>query len=119
MLYVCSSLEKYIEFKSRLDSSYIDLSKVPSEQLANESDSIFDHHSKCSIFIGYLEPGWMLEPAHQTRMRRLIRKFDVYMVCFFPESIPFSWKNEIDIFYTEAPLNRNGNPNTVNNGSSI
>lgn len=97
----------------------IDLSKVPSVDLANECDSITNHHGNCSVFLGYLEPGWMIEPAHQTRIRKLIRKFDVGIVLHYPESLPYSWKNEIDTFYTTVPLNQNGNSNSIHDGSSL
>lgn len=105
------------EFKAK--ESFIDLSRIPSTQLVNECESVVDHHSKAAVFLGYLEPGWMLEPSHQTRIRKLIRKFDVAFVCAFTESIPHSWKNEIDTFYTQAPVNQNGNSNSVNDGSPI
>lgn len=118
MLYVCSSLKKYQEFRDNFHKT-LDLSKIPSDQLANECDSITGHHTKCSVFLGYLEPGWMLEPSQQTRIRKLFRKFDVAMVCRFPESLPYSWKNEIHTFYTETPLNRNGNSNSLNDGGSV
>jgi len=94
----------------------IDLSKVPSENLANECDSITNHHTDCSVFMGYLEPGWMIEPTHQTRIRKLIRKFDVGLVCYFPESLPFSWKTDIHTFYT---VNPNGGSDSINNGGSV
>ena len=116
MLYVSSDISNYLKFRSQIEGDFIDLSKIPSSELANECDSIVDHHSKCSVFLGYLESGWMLEPSHQTRIRKLIRKFDVYLVSYFPESLPFSWKNEIDVFYT---VNQYGNSNSVNNGSSL
>jgi hypothetical protein len=119
MLWICSSLKKYSEFREtfyKTHDTVIDLSKVPSSELANESDSITSHHSKCSVFIGYLEPGWMLDSTHQTRMRKLFRKFDVAMVCYFPESLPYSWKTEINTFYTETV---NGNSNSINDGSTV
>ena len=122
MLYVCSSLKKYYEFSELFHKTHdkiINLSKLPSSELANECDSIVSHHKECSVFLGYLESGWMIEPSHQTRIRKLIRKFDVAMVCYYPESIPFSWKNEIHTFYTDQALNRNGNSNSLNNGGSI
>jgi hypothetical protein len=87
---------------------FLDLSKVPSNVLVNEVDSIMTHHTNCCIFLGYLEPGFMLEPTHQTRIRKLFRKFPVAMTTHFVESIPFSWKNEIDIYYTQEELNKNG-----------
>lgn len=118
MLYVCSSIKKYHEFRDSFTKTH-DLSKVPSTQLANECEAIVSHHFKGSVFLGYLEAGWMLSLPDQTRMRKLIRKFDVYMVCYFPESIPYSWKNEINTFYTERCLNQNGNSNSINDGSSL
>jgi hypothetical protein len=61
----------------------------------------------------------MLELTHQTRIRKLFRKFPVALVSNFVESIPFSWKNEIDTFYTHLPVNKNGNTDSLNNGSSV
>jgi hypothetical protein len=84
------------------DAQFLDLSKVPSFQLADEAESILNHHKSCCVFLGYLEPGWMLEPTHQTRIRKLFRKFPVAVVTHFTDSLPFSWKNEIDTFYTES-----------------
>lgn len=118
MLYICSSIKKYQEFKNLCSKTH-DLSKIPSSQLVIECESIVDHHSSACIFLGYLEPGWMLSSTDQTRIRKLIRKFDVYMVSYFPESIPHSWKNEIHTFYTQAPLNQNGNSNSINDGGSV
>lgn len=118
MLYVSSSLKKYSEFRDTFHKT-LDLSRVASDKLADECDAILNHHTSASIFLGYLEPGWMLSPTDQTRIRKLFRKFDVGMVCFYPESLPYSWKNEIHTFYTEKPLNRNGNSNSVDNGGSL
>ena len=97
----------------------INLSKVPSADLANECDSITNHHTDCAVFLGYLEPGWMIEPSHQTRIRKLIRKFPVGIVLHFPESLPYSWKNEIDTFYIDDTVNQNGNSNSIDNGSPL
>jgi len=122
MLWLCSAVTKYAKFREQFQEAHpttIDLSKIPSASLADECDSVTNHHTKCAVFLGYLEPGWMIEPSHQTRIRRLIRKFDVGLVSHFPESIPHSWKNEIDIFYTDRPLNQNGNSSSVHDGSSI
>ena len=99
--------------------TFLDLSRVQSSQLANEVDSVVAHHTNCCVFLGYLEPGWMLDLTHQTRIRKLFRKFPVAMITNFVESIPFSWKNEIDTFYTDNPLNKNGIANSIDNGSSV
>lgn len=124
MLYISSVLSKYSDFKKQFqeehkDIPFLDLSRIPSATLADECGSVVSHHSKCSVFLGYLEPGWMIEPTHQTRIRKLFRKFDVAIVTFFPESLPFSWKNEINTFYTDNPLNQNGNSNSIDNGGAI
>lgn len=124
MLYVSSNIQKYHEFREILRTThdtlkFLDLSKVASNCLVNEVDSIMAHHNNCFIFLGYLDPGWMLESTHQTRIRKLFRKFPVAFVTNFVESIPFSWKNEIHTFYTEHILNKNGDSNSFNNGCSI
>jgi len=124
MLFVSSNIQKYHEFreifrKNHDTVQFLDLSRIQSLRLIDEVDAIVNHHTNCCIFLGYLEPGWMLELTHQTRIRKLFRKFPVAFVSNFVESIPFSWKNEIDTFYTDIPLNKNGNANSLNNGSSI
>ena len=82
------------------ESTWIDISKLSSSELIEQSESILSHHTNACIFLGYLEPGWMLELTHQTLMRNLFRKFPVGFVCKFVESIPFSWKNEIEVLYS-------------------
>ena len=124
MLFVSSNIQKYQEFreifrKTHDGIQFLDLSKIQSLKLVDEVDAIVSHHTTCCIFLGYLEPGWMLDLTHQTRMRSLFRKFPVAFVTNFVESIPFSWKNEIDTFYTDSPVNKNGNTNSLNNGSSV
>jgi hypothetical protein len=124
MLFVLSDIQKYQEFreifrKTHDGKQFLDLSKIQSSHLVDEIDAIVNHHTNCCIFLGYLEPGWMLDLTHQTRIRKLFRKFSVAFVSNFVESIPFSWKNEIDTFYTDLPVNKNGNTNSLNNGSSV
>ena len=123
MLFVSSNLEAYKVFRERFQAEhsaqFLDLSKVPCSQLADESESILNHHKSCCVFLGYIEPGWMLEPTHQTRLRKLFRKFPVAFVCQFTDSLPFSWKNEIDTFYTGTNRNKHGNANSFNDGSPV
>jgi len=124
MLFVSSNIQKYHEFRELFHKThhglqFLDLSRIASNHLVYEVDSIVSHHSNCCIFLGYLEPGWMLDLTHQTRIRKLFRKFPVAFITNFVESIPFSWKNEIDTFYTQFPVNKNGKPNSLNNGSSL
>jgi len=124
MLFVSSNIQKYNEFreifrKNNDGIQFLDLSKIQLSHLADEVYSIVSHHINCCVFLGYLEPGWMLELTHQTRIRKLFRKFSVAFISNFVESIPFSWKNEIDTFYTDISVNKNGNTNSLNNGSSV
>ena len=95
----------------------IDLSKIPSNELADECDKIYTHHKECKIFFGFLEPGFMLDPKHAARIRKCIRKFECNLICFHLESIPFSWKNEIDNVYSKDL--KNGSTKIVNNGSAL
>lgn len=126
MLYICTNLlqfQEFVIFFKQTRGMFLDLSKVPPSNLAMESISIANHHSDCCVFLGYLEPGWMLEPAHQVQMRKLIRKFPVAMVTKYVDSIPFSWKNETHSIYTEVPLNHHscedGATKVVNDGRSV
>ena len=122
MLYVCTNLLQFQEFVlyfKQTHGTFLDLSKVPASKLAEEGGSIVNHHSECAVFLGYLEPGWMLESGHQVQLRKLIRKFPVAMVTKFVDSIPFSWKNETHSIYTVVPLNHNGSTQAVNDGSSV
>lgn len=124
MLIVCADILKFHNFLDGFQKSYeslrcIDLSKTPLQLLAEECDSIVNHHKDCCVFLGYLEPGWMLEPTHQTRLRKLFRKFPVGLVLQYSESLPYSWKNEIDTVYTYNDLKKHGESNSVDNGSSV
>ena len=106
MLFVCSSVSKFTEFKESFKkdhetAQWVDISSVPADDLMEQCDAILSHHANPCVFLGYLEPGWMLDPPHQTRMRTLFRKFPVGIVCEFKTSIPFSWKNETQMIYTD------------------
>ena len=114
MLFVYFFLKDFSEIRKHID---IDLSTLSSELLADECDRIIDHHSDKKIFLGYLEPGWMLDPKHDARIRRLIRKFDVYLVSLFPESLSFSWKNEIKLVYLNCK--KDGCSKTIHDGDSL
>lgn len=99
------------------DMCTIDFSKIPSDQLADECEKIIQHHRTCILFLGYLDVGWMLDPKHEARIRRVIRKFETHVVSFHLESIPHSWKNEIDTVYVQEV--KNGHAEVIDNGSTI
>jgi hypothetical protein len=93
------------------------LSKIPSHELADVCDNIIQHHPSAIIFLGYLDVGWMLDTKHEARIRNVIRKFEVHLVTCHLESIPYSWKNEIDTLYIEVP--KDGRPKAINNGCTM
>jgi hypothetical protein len=123
MLWISTNIQKVNEFREHFrkthDTTFLDLSKLPSKDLAIECDSIVSHHKECAVFLGYVEPGWMLELSHQTRIRKLFRKFPVAILSFFLESVPFSWKTETDIIYVKDTNLKNGTANSIDDGSSI
>jgi hypothetical protein len=122
MLYILTNIlqfQEFLDYFKQTHGTFLDLSKVPTSKLSEESMSIVNHHSDCAVFLGYLEPGWMLESAHQVQLRKLIRKFPVAMISKFVDSIPFSWKNETHSVYTQVPLNDNGPAKAVNDGRSV
>jgi len=124
MLYISTDLTQMKTFAEKWrsmfpDMIFLDLSKQPSSSLAAESISIVSHQSNCCVYLGYLEPGWMLESNHQVILRKLIRKFPVAITCFYMDSVPFSWKNETETIYTAKALNSNGKTSLVDDGGSI
>lgn len=124
MLHVCMNISNFQTFLESFQKRFetlrcIDLSKTPTQLLADECDSIVNHHKECCVFLGYIETGWMLEPTHQTRLRKMIRKFPVGLVLQYPESLTYSWKNEIDIIYTENGLKKYGESNIIHHGSTL
>lgn len=124
MIYLCDSIQQYKWFAEHFRSLYknfecIDLSKIHSNSLAKEAMLVTEHHKQCCVFLGHIEPGWMLDAASQVQLRELFRKFPVGLVTEFSESIPFSWKNEIDTIYTFKSLQKNGESVSIDNGSSV
>jgi len=114
MIHLFLYLHSFEDLRSKCD---IDMSKIPSDKLADECDNILQHHKNLKLFFGYLDVGWMLDPKYEARIRNTIRKFDVYMITFHLDSVPHSWKNEIDTLYVERV--ENGGSEIVNNGCTI
>jgi len=114
MLHLYLYLKSFEEIRSKCT---IDMSKIPSDKLADECDNVMNHHPSCILFLGFLEVGWMLDPKHEARLRRIIRKFETHLVCFHLDSLPYSWKNEIHTLYTEKP--KDGSSEIVNNGGAL
>ena len=124
MLSVCNDILQYTKFKTVFRAKYaslqwMDVSTAPLSELLDQCEAILAHHQSACVFLGYLEPGWMLDPTHQTRLRALFRKYPVGVACNFPESLPFSWKNEIDVWYALNTTHKDGPTDTVNDGGAL
>jgi hypothetical protein len=124
MLWISTNIQKVHEFrelfrKTHEHVTFMDLSKLSATELASECESIVNHHKTCVVFLGYLEPGWMLEPSHQTRIRKLFRKFPVAVLSYFLESFPFSWKTETEFIYTKESNLKDGEAQSIHDGSSL
>jgi len=104
MLFVCTDVSKFQRFKEKfktqnMNVQFHDLSKLPSENLAQDCMGILNHYDTSAVFLGYIEAGWMLNPTNNIFLRYLIRKFPVGIVCNYTDSIPYAWKNGIDTLY--------------------
>jgi hypothetical protein len=124
MLWVSTEILEFKRFRDTFRSAneecdFIDLSGIPTHDLIDNCESILSHHKKSCIFLGFLEPGWMMDVMHQTRMRSVFRSRHVAFVCNHVESIPYSWKNGIEFLYVSKPNLENGDPQSVHDGSSV
>jgi hypothetical protein len=52
-------------------------------------------------------------------LRALFRKFPVGMLCHFPNSLPFSWKNEIDVWFPLNGSHKDGPTDALNDGGAL
>ena len=107
----------FIDFEKLRLVCDIDMSKIPLDRLADECDNILQHHKTCKLFFGYLDVGWMLDPKHEARIRNCVRKFEVHMITFHLDSVPYSWKNEIDTLHISRI--ENGDSEVINDGCAV
>ena len=122
MLSTCVGISNYNRFRdlfrqTHSDKEWVDLSDVDTRLLIEHCEAIINHHTNSCVFLGFLEPGWMLEHVDQTRLRELFRAFPVGFVCQFEDSIPFSWKNETEMLY--LPNRHNGQSNSIDHGCAV
>jgi hypothetical protein len=78
-----------------LPKDHFDLSKTMSNELCEKLETICEHHKSGDIYIGFLEPLLMLIPQEEARIRKVFRKFEIFMIVGDPHILPFSWKNGI------------------------
>jgi len=110
-------LEVYCEQIPEIPKNCIDLSKHMSSELVDKLETIYAHHSDATIYLGFLDPLFMLSPQEETRMRKAIRKFRVLIAVRNPFTLPFSWKNGISKLFLLDDKNAE-NTQALNDGSS-
>ena len=101
-----------------LPNDCIDLSKVMSSVLCERLETIYNHHKTGNVYVGFLEPLLMLSPQEEVRIRKIFRKFEVYLVCGNPFILPFSWKNGMRRLVIGKEYQNVDNPETFHNGCS-
>ena len=79
--------------RSELPAGFLDLSKVTTDSLPTAINDFCDHHKTGHIYIGYLDPLYMLHPMEETVMRRGFCQCDMSIVVSNPYILPLSWKN--------------------------
>ena len=73
----------------------LDLSNLTPSNLVDTLETICQHKTSSNIWIGFLDPLWMLTEPERIRMRTCIRKLEITMTCSNPRLLPYSWKAEI------------------------
>ena len=115
MLNIYSSVRTCIE---DLPKDYIDLSKVMSSELCAKLETIYDHHKSANVYIGFLGPILMLTQQEEVRIRKVFRKFEVYLIVGNPFILPFSWKNGIRKLVLGKEYKNVENPDTFHHCGS-
>ena len=72
----------------------LDWSDSSPEELVQMAETAVQHHHEVAIFLGALE-GWMISVLQEIRLRPLVRKFPVAVVCKYPVGLSAAWKNEL------------------------
>ena len=93
----------------------LDLSLTPLDELTDTALAFADHQTSGTVWFGYLE-GWMLTPRDEALLRRVLRKFDCFLVTCEPLSLSHAWQNEIRTIYTAPP---NGPSDTHHDGRAV
>jgi hypothetical protein len=105
--------------KEELPPNFIDLSKVPSENLVKAVTDYCNHHSTGHMYIGYLDPLLMLHPMEETLLRRGFTQCDMSVVVSNPYLLPLSWKNGTShLRVIEGPVKYVSSPEINNNGGA-
>jgi hypothetical protein len=86
-----------------------DISNLRPADMLETLETICQHKSADKVWIGFLDPLWMLTEPERIRMRDCIRKLDITMTCSNPRALPYSWKAEISeliVYENEKPFTK-------------
>ena len=96
IVYASLDVLKAVQAVRDKERDFIDLSKVSSDQLAEQVETIRTHQTEPkTVFIGYIDPLYMLSPYHETILRRGLTDCRIVFVCSDPTALSFCWKNGI------------------------
>ena len=110
MLVVYTSMEDARQHTA----GWIDWSDSSLIELVTQAETYCQHYSEGRVFLGYLE-GWMLSIPQEIRLRTLLRRMNVCVVCEWPMGLPFAWKNELGSIHV-SPSQPNGPANAHHDG---
>lgn len=80
----------------KTESDFIDFSNLPSSKLAEQAEQVRLHQTKqTTLYLGFVDPVFMLTPHHETMLRRAINACRVVLVTSDPATLSLCWKNGI------------------------
>lgn len=78
----------------------VDLSNILSTDLAEQVETVRTHQKDpVSIYLGYLDPVYMISPYHETILRRSIQSCKLILTTSDPTALSLCWKNGIDYLH--------------------
>jgi hypothetical protein len=105
------------------ERDWIDLSNSPSNRLAEQADTVRTHQtSMTTIYLGFLDPLFMLSPQHETLLRKVITACRVILLTSDPGALSLFWKNGLSELYLHMDRKDDDNSRRtqiVDNGGSV
>lgn len=106
------------------ERNVIDLSNTPSARLAEQANTVRTHQtSMTTIYLGFLDPLFMLTPHHETLLRKVIDACRVILLTSDPGALSLFWKNgisELHLYGTRQGEDDNsGRPKIVDDGGVV
>lgn len=78
----------------------VDLSNIVPSDIAGHVETVRTHQKNTiSIYLGYLDPIYMISQYHETVLRRSIQSCNVILTTSDPTALSLCWKNGIDYLH--------------------